>query len=175
MKLPLFAAGLGLLLSCAGVRAADLAVGDKAPDFALPGSDGKTHKLSDYKGRTVVLAWFPKAFTGGWTKECKSLRESGAAIRQFDAAYFAASVDEPQKNKEFAESLSADYAILSDPGKQTAEAYGVVMPMVGFAKRWTFYVGPDGKIQYIDKEVKVDSAGADIAARLAALGTKKAQ
>ncbi len=44
---------------------ADLKVGDPAPAFELPGSDGKTHKLSDYKGRTVVLAWFPKAFTGG--------------------------------------------------------------------------------------------------------------
>lgn len=43
----------------------ELKVGDKAPDFSLPGSDGKTHKLSDYKGKTVVLAWFPKAFTGG--------------------------------------------------------------------------------------------------------------
>jgi len=44
---------------------ADLKVGDIAPDFALPGSDGKIHKLSDYRGKTVVLAWFPKAFTGG--------------------------------------------------------------------------------------------------------------
>jgi cytochrome oxidase Cu insertion factor (SCO1/SenC/PrrC family) len=44
---------------------ADLKVGDLAPDFALPGSDGKIHKLSDYRGKTVVLAWFPKAFTGG--------------------------------------------------------------------------------------------------------------
>ena len=44
---------------------ADLKVGEMAPDFALPGSDGKTHKLSDYRGKTVVLAWFPKAFTGG--------------------------------------------------------------------------------------------------------------
>jgi cytochrome oxidase Cu insertion factor (SCO1/SenC/PrrC family) len=44
---------------------ADLKVGETAPAFSLPGSDGKTHKLSDYKGKTVVLAWFPKAFTGG--------------------------------------------------------------------------------------------------------------
>jgi hypothetical protein len=44
---------------------ADLKVGDAAPQFSLPGSDGKVHKLSDYKGKTVVLAWFPKAFTGG--------------------------------------------------------------------------------------------------------------
>ena len=43
----------------------ELKAGDKAPDFALPGTDGKTHKLSDYKGKAVVLAWFPKAFTGG--------------------------------------------------------------------------------------------------------------
>lgn len=44
---------------------AELKVGDPAPEFALPGSDGKIHKLSDYRGKTVVLAWFPKAFTGG--------------------------------------------------------------------------------------------------------------
>jgi peroxiredoxin Q/BCP len=79
-------------------------------------------------------------------------------------AYFAASVDTPQKNKEFAESLGADYPILSDPGKTTAEAYGVLMPGVGLAKRWTFYIG---------KDVKVDTAGADIAKELSALGIPK--
>ncbi len=58
-------AGLAVLASCAVVRAAELKPGDAAPDFTLPGSDGKTHHLADYKGKTVVLAWFPKAFTGG--------------------------------------------------------------------------------------------------------------
>lgn len=48
-----------------GPAPVELKVGDQAPDFALPGSDGKVHRLSDYRGRTVVLAWFPKAFTGG--------------------------------------------------------------------------------------------------------------
>jgi peroxiredoxin Q/BCP len=79
-------------------------------------------------------------------------------------------VDSVEKDKEFAESLDADYPILADPGKKVAEAYGVLMPVVGIAKRWTFYIGKNGKILYIDKEVKVDTAGADIAARLAELG-----
>ena len=52
-------------LGAAGATAAELEAGDDAPPFALPGSDGKTHSLTDYEGRTVVLAWFPKAFTGG--------------------------------------------------------------------------------------------------------------
>jgi peroxiredoxin Q/BCP len=89
-------------------------------------------------------------------------------------AYFAASVDTPDQNKKFAESLSADYPILSDPDKKIAEEYGVLVPDPGYAKRWTFYIGKDGKILYVDKEVKVDTAGADIATRLAELGIPKA-
>ena len=88
-------------------------------------------------------------------------------------AYFAASTDTPQKNKEFAESLGADYPILADPDKKAAEAYGVLMPVGGFAKRWTFYIGKDGKVLAIDKDVKVDTAGADVAAKLAELGVPR--
>ncbi len=67
-------------------------------------------------------------------------------------AYFAASVDTPEDNKKFAESLGLDFPILSDPGKQVATAYGVVTPERQFAQRWTFYIGVDGKILYIDKK-----------------------
>jgi len=57
---------IGCVLACGAARAAELKVGDPAPEFALVGSDGKTHRLSDYRGKqAVVLAWFPKAFTGG--------------------------------------------------------------------------------------------------------------
>lgn len=59
----LLALGLGTL--CGLAQAADLKVGDSAPDFTLAGSDGKVHRLSDYRGKAVVVAWFPKAFTGG--------------------------------------------------------------------------------------------------------------
>jgi len=66
MKTLCLVAALGLALSCAAARAAELKAGDAAPEFSLVGSDGKTHKLSDHKGKqAVVLAWFPKAFTGG--------------------------------------------------------------------------------------------------------------
>ena len=88
-------------------------------------------------------------------------------------AYFAASTDTPDQNKKFAESLGADFPILGDPDKAAADPYGVLMPVVGLAKRWTFYVGKDGKILAIDKDVKVDTAGADIAAKLAELGVAR--
>lgn len=151
----------------------DLKVGDAAPNFTLPGTDGKTHTLSDYKGKEVVLAWYPAAFTGGCTAECKSFRDSGATITKFDVAYFMASVDTPEKNADFAKQEEANFPMLSDPAKKTAMAYGVVPPTgMGVAKRWTFYIGPDGRIQYIEKMVNTSTAGADLAAKLQELKVK---
>ena len=65
-----------------------LKVGDKAPEFSMMGSDGKIHSLSDYKGKHVVLAWFPKAMTTGCTQECKSISENGEVLKGYDVAYF---------------------------------------------------------------------------------------
>ncbi len=172
-RLMLFGA-LGLLLAvpASSRPAVDLKPGDKAPDFSLQGTDGKTYKLSDLAGKTVVVAWFPKAFTGGCTKECKSLKESGETIRAYDVKYFAASVDDAETNKKFAESLELDFPVLSDPSKETATAYGVLNEHQ-VASRWTFYIAPDGKISAIDKEVKPDTAAADIAAKLGELKVAK--
>jgi thioredoxin-dependent peroxiredoxin len=78
-------------------------------------------------------------------------------------------VDSAEENKKFAEHVEADYPILADPSKDVAAAYGV-LGRLGFASRWTFYIGPDGKILHIDKSVNTSSAGADIAAKLAELG-----
>jgi peroxiredoxin Q/BCP len=148
--------------------------GDSAPAFSLMGSDGKTHSLKDYAGKqAVVIAWFPKAFTGGCTAECKSMHEHGDAIRAYDVAYFTASVDDAETNKKFAESLKVDYPILSDPDKSVAKAYGVIMPEYGVANRWTFYIGADGKILYVDSKVKPATAAEDVAARLEALKVPK--
>jgi peroxiredoxin Q/BCP len=143
-----FVAAVGLIGAGGVARAAELAVGDPAPGFSLSASDGKTYKLSDFKGKkAVVLAWFPKAFTQGCTIECKSLAANGAKIRQYDVAYFMASVDAvdgEKGNKAFAESEKADFPLLGDPTKETANAYGVVHPERGFAMRWTFYIDKAG-------------------------------
>lgn len=160
----------GLLAIMGNVRA-ELKVGDDAPAFEMQGSDGKTYKSSDFVGKqAVVIAWFPKAFTGGCTKECKSLAENGDKLRKLDAAYFTASVDDQETNAKFAKSLELDYPILCDPSKKAAEAFGVLNSERGVAQRVTFYIGKDGKILHIDKAVNTTEHGSDIAAKLKELG-----
>jgi peroxiredoxin Q/BCP len=158
------------LMSLSPAHAADLAVGDQAPDFELTGSDGKVYKLADFRGKqAVVLAWFPKAFTSGCTVECKSLAENGHLIREYDVSYFMASVDPVAENSRFATETEADFPLLSDPGKGTARAYGVLSAM-GFASRHTFYIGADGRILAIDRDVKPATSAEDMAATLGRLG-----
>lgn len=170
----LIAASLATLLFVAPLAAADLKVGDDAPDFELVGSDGKTYKLSDFKGKqAVVVAWFPRAFTGGCTKECKSFKADGAKMREYNVAYFTASTDPPEKNKDFAKSLEVDYPILSDPEGKTATDYGIYNAKNNAAARVTFIIDKNGKIAHIDKSVKTDSHGADVAAKLKELGVEK--
>jgi thioredoxin-dependent peroxiredoxin len=153
------------------LKAADLKAGDAAPDFKLPGSDGKTYSLADFHGKqAVVLAWFPKAFTPGCTTECKAFAAGGKSLRKFNVAYFTASVDPAEKNKKFAESVKADYPILSDADGKVARAYGVTGAVQKFASRWTFYIGPDGKILFIDKEVNTKTHAEDVAKKLKELG-----
>ena len=152
--------------------AAELKVGDMAPDFSLQASDGKTYKLSDFRGkRAVVVAWFPKAFTQGCTIECKSLAANGDRIRKYDVAYFMASVDPlegEQGNAAFAKVQGADFPLLSDADKSVATKYGVLSGR-GFANRWTFYIDKNGRIAYIDKAVRPETSAEDMIARLGEL------
>jgi peroxiredoxin Q/BCP len=174
----------GVVLGCAvafaqapPAPAVELKVGDKAPNFKLQGSDGKTHSLADYAGKKVVaVAWFPAAFTQGCTIECKSLAENGDKIKKYDAQYFMASTDSIEKNTEFAKATKvmlngnevlkkeADFPLLSDPTKEVATAYGVLSPR-GTAMRWTFYIGKDGRILAIDKAVKPATSAEDMMAK----------
>ncbi len=170
-KMALLGLGVFAMLFLAGAVADELKAGDKAPEFSLEASDGKTYTLEQYKGKSaVVIAWFPKADTPGCTKECKSLRENSKALKDLKIAYFTASVDTTEDNTKFAKKLDLDYPILSDPDKKIAKAFGVLNPDRGVARRWTFYIDKEGVIKSIDKEIKVDKAGADVAEKVKELG-----
>ena len=80
------------------------------------------------------------------------------------------SLDSPEKNAEFAASLSANFPVISDPDKSVAKSYGVIGFGGLYARRWTFYIDPNGIIRKIDKEVRTDTAGADVVRNLADLG-----
>ena len=164
-------------LSMSVATAADgLKVGADCPDFEMEGTDGTKYSLKDFVGKKAfIIAWYPRAFTGGCTKECQSMKEHGDALRQFNVAYFTASCDPVAKNKDFAKSLDLDYPILSDPDGSIAKKFGVAREGGNpTANRVTFIVGKDGKILAIDDAVKTTSHGQDIAKKLEELGVEKA-
>jgi peroxiredoxin Q/BCP len=86
-------------------------------------------------------------------------------------AYFMVSVDDVETNTRFAKEHEADFPILSDPDKTVGPAYGV-LGATGLARRWTFYIGPDGKLLYIDKAVSTGPAGDDLARKLGELADR---
>ncbi len=88
-------------------------------------------------------------------------------------AFFTASTDTVETNTKYAKALKLDYAILSDPGKKVAGAFGVVNDDRPVPFRWTYYIGKDGKVLFVDKEVSARTHGADVAKKLAELGVAK--
>ena len=166
-------AGGAVTMATGGSEPGDVVLrpGDRAPDFTLEGSDGGTYHLREIlgHGHGVVIAWFPKAFTGGCTAECQSLDASGPDLQRFNVRHFAMSVDSAEANARFARSLGITYPILSDPTKAVARAYGVLYAG-GYASRWTFYIGADGRIVDIDSQVRAALHGRDIVAKLTEMG-----
>lgn len=122
-----------------------LKVGDQAPSFALPASNGKTVRLSDFKDKKkVVLAFFPKAFTGGCTQEMSSLRDYQQAFDEAGAQVLGVSMDTLSTQTKFAESLKLTFPVLSDRNGAAASAYRVKGAM--WANRTTFVIDETGRI-----------------------------
>src|SRR5262245_47031526 len=136
---------LPLLLLLAGPEnAPELQLGEAARPFSLSASTGQTVKLSDYLGKkTVVLAFFPKAFTSGCTKEMSGLRDNHTQLTEADTQVFGISADNVETQTKFAESLKLPFPLLADPEVTVAKAYGVANEK-GYANRVTFVIGKDG-------------------------------
>lgn len=128
--------------------------GTPAPDFNLPNLKREPVKLSDLRGKNVVLAFFPAAFTGVCEKELCTFRDSLAAFNDLDADVYGISVDAPFANAAFAERNSLNFPILSDYARTAVNAYGVAHDdfagMAGYtaAKRSVFVIDKEGTLRY---------------------------
>lgn len=136
--------------------------GQKAPDFALPSSDGGTVSLKDLKGRTVVLYFYPKDDTPGCTREACAFRDTQARLKKTGAVVLGVSPDSVESHGRFREKYKLNFPLLADPDKAVAKKYGAFGEKVLYGKRVTgmirstFVIGPDGVVRKVFPKVRVD-------------------
>jgi len=152
---------------------AQLKIGDEAPKFSLPDGDGKTLSLADFKGKKVVLFFYPKDMTSGCTKEACSFQEHLGVIKRKGAVVLGVSADSPTSHKKFASKYELSFPLISDEKKEMIKKYGVWKEKSMYGKKYmgiertTFILDEKGRIAHIFPKVKVDGHTDEV---LAALG-----
>jgi peroxiredoxin Q/BCP len=137
-----------------------LAVGDKAPAFSLPDADGNTVKLSDFKGRKVIVYFYPAASTPGCTKQACDFRDSLAPLNEAGLDVIGISPDKPTKLAKFRDAEELTFPLLSDPDREVLTAWGAFGEKTMYGKtvqgviRSTFVVDEKGAIEVAQYNVK---------------------
>ena len=145
-----------------------LEAGEKAPAFALKDQDGKTHRLADYKGKTVVLYFYTKDETPGCVKEACSFRDYHDEILATGAVVLGVSTDDAASHQKFAEHYSLPFPLLVDAGSKVSTAYGSWGDKVLYGKhsigmtRSTFVIGPDGRLTKDWKRATAEGHGEQV-------------
>jgi peroxiredoxin Q/BCP len=146
--------------------------GDPAPDIRLRTDTGEEFRLSDLKGKRVVLYFYPKADTPGCTMEACEFRDDLKAFSKKGATIVGISPDKPAAQAKFKEKYGLTFPLLADEEKTAAEAYGVWKEKNMYGKkvmgieRSTFVIGPDGRIEKIYRKVKAQGHAAEVLADL---------
>ena len=149
-----------------------LKVGDQAPDIQLHTDTDEDFRLSDMKGKRVVLYFYPKADTPGCTVEACEFRDGIAGFKKKGTAVIGISPDKPSAQAKFKEKYDLPFTLLADQDKSAAEAYGVYQEKNMYGKkvmgivRTTFVIGPDGKIEQIYNKVKAAGHAASVLEKL---------
>lgn len=126
-------------------------VGETAPDFTVKDTSGASHSLSEMvKSGPVILAFFPKAFTGGCTKELTAYKDRYTDVEKLNGQLLAVSTDAQEDLVKFKDSLKAPFAFIPDPDATLTSLYDVKMPVMKLANRYTFVIGEDRKILKVD-------------------------
>ena len=146
--------------------------GDKAPDFAAATTGGGKVVLSDFKGKNVILYFYPKDDTPGCTKEACAFRDEFAAFKRKGAVVLGVSVDSVKSHAKFAEKFTLPFTLVSDEDKKIVQAYGVWGEKSFMGRKYlgthrvTFLIGPDGRIQKIWPKVKPEEHAEEVLAAL---------
>ena len=161
---------LTLFLSTISLFAAVPQVGQTAPDFTLSSQDGSKISLHDFKGKWVVLYFYPKDGTSGCTLEAHNFQRDIAKYQQANAVIVGVSVDSADSHKEFCAKQGLSFKLLADTEKNVSKAYDSLVPVIHFSSRNTFLVDPNGKIAKVWEGVSPGKHSDEV---LAALSTLK--
>ncbi len=145
-----------------------LQVGDVAPDFTLLDQNGNSVTLSAFRGKTVVMFWYPKADTPGCTVEACNFRDNGSKFADANIVQLGLSPDAPAKQDKFAKKFDLAMPLLADTEQEVANAYGVWIEKSMYGKKYmgidrtTFVVAPDGTLSHIFQKVKVEGHAEEV-------------
>lgn len=149
-----------------------LKTGDIAPEFTLEDKDGNSVSLSDFKGKKVVLYFYPKDNTPGCTRQACAFAAAFEQLKSLNAVIIGVSKDSAASHVKFAEKYSLPFILLSDPDRKAIEAYGVWQEKKMYGKvsfgvaRTTFVIDENGVVEHVMQKVKPDTNAAEIAAYL---------
>jgi peroxiredoxin Q/BCP len=136
--------------------------GDKAPDFSAPDQTGAIHSLKEYRGRKLVLYFYPKDMTSGCTAQACDFRDNLARVQGAGAALLGVSPDTVKRHGKFVEKESLNFPLLADPDKEIVQAYDVWKQKSMYGRKYmgvertTFIIDEEGRIEKIFPKVKVE-------------------
>ena len=139
-------------------------VGKPAPDFKLPDQNGKLHALQDYRGKWLVLYFYPKDDTPGCTQEACAFRDDLQQISELGAQVVGVSVDDSASHAEFAKKYNLPFPLLADKTTETAARYGALMDLIFMkvARRYTFLIDPQGNVRKVYLSVETSRHSKEI-------------
>jgi peroxiredoxin Q/BCP len=153
------------------------AVGDPAPEVALPDDTGTIHTLADQRGRWTILYFYPTDDSPGCTVEACEFRDQNETIQERGADVWGVSPQGAASKRAFREKFGLPFTLLADEEHQVAEAYGTWIEKENYGKKYwgnsrtTFLIGPDGRIAKVWPKVKAEGHAAEVLAALDELGT----
>jgi peroxiredoxin Q/BCP len=146
--------------------------GSKAPDFALPDQDGNLHRLSDYRGKPVVLYFYPEDDTSGCTREACNFRDNYAEFKKAGIVILGVSADNPESHTKFRKKYNLPFTLLADTERKVIEDYGVWVEKNNFGKKYwgiarkTFLIDKNGDIVHLFDKVKPEDHAREVLEKL---------